>query len=197
MNTLSIESKRLLSLCVVAVTVCALVYQFVVVALHKERQSIKLETTQLQVKLLDYQTTMLTINSYLNKRKELSVRRQLLSIGLYNREEVLALVNALVAMASNEGARVREISPSVEEILELNNHAPGDESPQYLEMAVRVSGSLSSAGRFMKQLENSPLFVQLRKLTVIEREKGFVPADYTIRFNAILGSAPRSEMATK
>lgn len=173
-----------------------LINLLIIAPLTNERKAVKLETAELSSQLLDYQTTMLTINTYLKKRRELENRRLILSAGLYNRAEVLEIVGALTDMADKRQVKVKEISPSVEEMLRLNRETPTDGAPQFLDMAIRIAGDFSGAGKFMADLEKSPLFVRLRNLQVIEREKGYVPAEYNIHFEAILGTS-EAERAAK
>ncbi len=193
---MSRAQKRYAMLIGGAGAVCLLLHLLVIAPLKNERTAIKMETAVLSARLLDYQTTMLTINTYLEKRRELENRRLALSAGLYNRAEVLEIVGALTDMADNRNVTVKEISPSVEEMLRLNRETPTDGAPQFLEMAIRIAGEFSGAGKFMSDLEKSPLFVGLRNLQVIEREKGYVPAEYNIHFEAILGTS-KAERASK
>lgn len=193
---MSAAQKRYAALIGGGGALCLLLNALVIGPLNNERKEIKSETAVLSVKLLDYQTTMLTINTYLEKRRELESRRLSLSAGLYNRAEVLEIVGALADMADKHHVTVKEISPSVEEMLRLNRETPTDGAPQFLDMAIRISGGFSGAGKFMGDLEKSPLFVGLRNLHVIEREKGYVPAEYSIHFEAILGTS-EAERAAK
>ena len=193
---MSAAQKRYAALIGGVGTVCLLCSLFVIGPLDRERIEVKSETAQLAATLLDYQTTMLTIDTYLKRRRELENRRISLLAGLYNRDEVLEIVGALSDMADKHHVRVKEISPSVEEMLRLNRVMTASSAPQFLEMAIRIAGEFSGAGKFMGDLERSELFVRLRNLHVIEREKGYVPAEYNIRFEAILGTS-EEEMAAK
>ncbi|MCH7877940.1 MAG: hypothetical protein IH914_01320 [candidate division Zixibacteria bacterium] len=193
---MSATQKRYAALIGCIGTVCLLCSLFVIGPLDRERIKVKSETALLTAKLLDYQTTMLTINTYLERRRELENRRISLLAGLYNRDEVLEIVGALTDMAEKHHVRVKEISPSVEEMLRLNRETPADGAPQFLEMAIRIAGGFSGAGMFIRDLEQSTLFVRLQNLRVIERERGYVPAEYNIRFEAILGTSEK-EMAAK
>ncbi|MFQ5608568.1 MAG: hypothetical protein ACE5GA_11535, partial [Candidatus Zixiibacteriota bacterium] len=63
-------------------SVCLLFSLLVIRPLDNRRKVLKAETAEHDARLLDYQTTMLTINTYLEKRRELESRRASLSAGL-------------------------------------------------------------------------------------------------------------------
>jgi Tfp pilus assembly protein PilO len=151
------------------------------------------DTEAANTKLVDYQRTLYTINDYLQKKRELKSQRDILTAQLFNKKEVLALVKHLESDAQNRDLRVKEITPSVSELLALNALAPGDGAPRYLDIAMRYTGSFKDAGAFLASLEKEAMFVNLLSYNVISRETGLVPAEYRVRFSSIIGGSTDNE----
>lgn len=149
------------------------------------------ETAALRYKLDDYRKTMVTINEYLARKRELESQRDNLTARLYSKKEILALVTRLKESAQERDLLVKEISPSLSELLALNALPPEDGSPRYLDIAMRYSGSYQDAGRFLQSLEQEPMFVDLLDFNVIAREGGTIPAEYTIRFSSLIGGVTK------
>ncbi len=163
------------------------VYFFVLEPLTSKRQAIVAETTVANAKLADYQNTMTTINDYLKRKRELQSQKDALTARLYNKKEVVALVKHLKISAQQKDLSVREITPSLSELLALNSLPPADGSPRYLDIAMRYTGSYRDATLFLAELEGKPMFVKLLSVNIISREDGRIPAEYRIRFTSMIG----------
>ncbi len=157
--------------------------------MNKEYENTTSKTAAIDARLRDYQRTLFTINEYLTRKRELKSQHELLSAQLFNKEEVLELVDHLKSDAQNMNLNVKEISPSVSELLTLNALPPGNDAPRYLDIAMRYTGSYKDAGKFLKELEQERMFVSLFSFDVSARETGMVPAEYRIRFSSMIGGA--------
>lgn len=155
------------------------------------------ETGALHLKLAGYQSSLEMVNSYLKRRDSLNQRRTELTARLYARDDVLALIERLKERSETYNVRVREISPSVVELLAINDRPKADDTPQHVKISLRVSGSATAAGRLLQSLEAEPYFVDLMSLHVVGRERGLAPAEYIIHFLAQLGSLPVETMVSR
>ncbi len=171
------------------------VYYALLLPMKKSYQATRAETDAFDKQLIDYQHTLFTINEYLQRKRDLESQHDVLSAQLFNKEEVLKLVAHLKSDAQNLKLNVKEITPSVSELLTLNALPPGDGAPRYLDIAMRYTGSYKDAGTFLKELEKERMFVSLLSLDVSSRETGLVPAEYRIRFSSMIGGS--SEGAIK
>ncbi len=149
------------------------------------------KTVALRYKLNDYRRTMVTINEYLKRKRELESQRDNLTARLYSKKEILALVTRLKESAQKRNLMVKEISPSLSELLALNALPPEDGSPRYLDIAMRYSGKYQDAGKFLQSLEQEPMFVDLLNFNIIARESGSIPAEYTIHFSSLIGGVTK------
>jgi Tfp pilus assembly protein PilO len=160
--------------------------------MNKKHKTTLAKTETINRQLIDYEKTLFTINEYLLRKRELKSQHDILSAQLFNKEEVLELINHLKADAQNLKLNVKEITPSVSELLMLNALPPGDGAPRYLDIAMRYTGSYKGAGIFLKELEKERMFVSLLSFDVSSRETGLVPAEYRIRFSSMIGGSSES-----
>lgn len=172
---------------------------YVVAVYPLESATIRVDSAsaELNVKLLDYRQTAMQIGAFMERRAELRLSTGKLTARLYNRAEVVELVKFFQTSAKESKVTIEEVSPSVAELLQLNLETPTNGAPQYLNIALRVSGRLANAGEYLATLEREPMFVDLTKLHVIGREMGLKPAQYIIHFTAILGTFSEMELAAK
>lgn len=160
-------------------------------------RSAKAETVVLTLKLDGYHKSLDMVHAYLQRRDSLAQRSAELTARLYARDDVLALIERLKTRATEFNANVREISPSVVELLAINNRPPQESAPQHVNISLRVSADSDAAGTLLQALESEPFFVDLLSLHVVGRERGLAPAEYVFNFRAQLGSLPVSERATR
>ncbi len=173
------------------------VYFFALAKMESDLQLAQISTVKAHNKLADYQQTMRTIDGYLRRKRAMQSQRDVLTARLYNKKEVLALVKHLKTNAQQRDLRLKEISPSISELLALNALPPEDGSPRYLDIAMRYTGSFRDAAAFLERLEDEPMFVELLSFNIISREGGLRPAEYRIRFSSIIGGSGINSSETK
>ena len=84
--------------------------------------------------------------------------------------------------------QVVEITPPVEELLELNRVLPDSTKPQFLTIGVRLSGDFIKFGQYVREIEEAPYFRGLQRCTIIgNREKNENQQLY-VSFKALLGN---------
>jgi len=160
-------------------------------------RAIETETIALNSKLSGYLRSLDMINAYIARRDSLDQRRVELTARLYARDDVLALIDRLKDLANTSGVTVQEISPSVIELLALNDSPPVKGVPQQVNISLRVSGGAFAAGSLLKELEQESYFVDLLTMHIVGRDQGHEPADYVFTFRAQLGALPVETMVLR
>lgn len=161
---------------------------FVYVPFHENKISYFKERGSLETQLHDFQTTIAQLPAYLERKKALNQERKELTSKLYTKEEVLNLFGKIRQEANSYHLEVVEITPPVEELLELNRSLPDSTQPQFLTIGVRLAGDYIQFGRYVRDIEEAPYFRGLRRCTITgNREKNEHQQLY-VSFKALLGN---------
>ncbi|MDX9858251.1 MAG: type 4a pilus biogenesis protein PilO [candidate division Zixibacteria bacterium] len=142
---------------------------------------------RLEQRLEDYRATARELPMLLERQKELQQSKQMLESRLYAKADILSLIGDVKSLAAASGLKVYDITPSMEELLQLNRRARSTE-PLFLELAVTVDGRFVDFGAYVASLEEQVFF---RGITRCSAHAGKNPGDRircTIGFRALLGS---------
>lgn len=179
----------------VAIFVC--LYAILVYPASRERIQEQTRATEINAKLTEYSSSVVTIESIASARDSLRNVSEILNERLYARADVMALVERLSSLCQDANITLRELSPSVNQLLAMNAVQPSSTEPQFLELSLRVTGGIKDVAQWMQTLTKEPFFILTNSIHAFSREQGVIPAEYVINFTAALGALPVGEVATK
>lgn len=142
--------------------------------------------TQRQLREVEQFTLQLPV--FLQDQQELDRQRIDLESKLYAKADVLMLLADLRLQASEFGVRVEEMSPPIEELLVLNETVARNDSPQFLNVEIILSGDYVALGRFVQRLEQSEYTRGINRCVITGARDGTEPLQMQLGFRALLGS---------
>lgn len=177
----------------------ALVIYSVTVALPLERRHVAALASieELTRKTQEYQNVLHTLGERMESRDSLALVSQRLNEELYSQADALELIADIERLADRRRLVVKEITPSISELLALLQPAENDSALRRLSISVRVAGRVSDAGEYLRDLEDAPFYRGLTSLQVLSRDNGRTPAEYILNFNALLGVPDQVEVAER
>ncbi|MCH9031913.1 MAG: hypothetical protein IIB00_06600 [candidate division Zixibacteria bacterium] len=155
--------------------------------IEESYRDVSIEFQNLSAKIERYGLKFRRVNEILQRRNSLSSKRSLLLSTLYSCQEAMKLVENIDSRATRLNLNIGEISPSVNELLQIGNTLPGDSTPHFLNISVGMTGGFKEAGIFLEEIQEENWFWNLNSIHIRAREEGKVPAEYALSFKAILG----------
>ncbi len=140
----------------------------------------------------DFDTTIMSLPSYLETERNLIESKQGLQSKLYGKDEILELFRRLREDAQIHQLEIIEISPPVSELLELNELARDKNELQFLNLTLHITGKYIDFGRFADDLERMAFFrgVNYCRITPQSEQPGYV--DITLGVRALLTGPGRN-----
>ena len=135
---------------------------------------------------------MLEIPDYYRIQQELLSEKHLLISKLYSRKDLIRLFDEFAHKAQLNRLELVEISPSIEELLELNETIPDENSPRTLDITLKLRGTLSSAGRFIAAIEHQNFYRGLNHCRITNPVEKRPFSDVSYSFRAVLGTIKRT-----
>lgn len=153
----------------------------------KENKMLESKISEQQIQLLDFEQTIALLPQFINDREQLKEKKEYLNSKLYTKEEVIKLFKHLEEKASDYQLTVSEITPPIEELLELNNQIPDSTKPQFLNIGVYVTGTYIEFGKFIQMIENDPYFRGINICQISGSKDYNQELSLYIGFKALLG----------
>ena len=153
----------------------------------KEEKMLRIKISEDISQLQDFEQTISLLPAYISEREALKQKKDFLNSKLYTKEEVINLFSRLKDDASVRHLTVTEITPPVEELLNLNNIIPDSTKPQFLNIGVRVSGSYIEFAKFLKKVEKEPYFRGINSCRISGSKDLNQELNMYIGFKALLG----------
>jgi Tfp pilus assembly protein PilO len=152
-----------------------------------EQAALQAESEMIQGRLDNFRTTMMQLPGYVRTEQELASVKRELNARLYAREEILELMRLLEREAEKRNLVLVDITPPVEELLELGNNAKTD-APSFLNLRLELQGGYEDFGRYVGLLESSPFFRGANYCRVVSASEVGTQTQYILAFKALLGS---------
>jgi hypothetical protein len=153
----------------------------------KMKSEIGQSLNQVDTRLAEVQKAMASFPQELGTNREIKLMREIDLSRQYSREQLLTLFDQMRQYAYRENLAVLEISPSVEELLELNrNLARKKEFPQ-LNLTIRLNGSFRNLAQYIKNIESEEFYLGTNFCQIAAPTSGQGNPDMTYGFKAILG----------
>lgn len=145
------------------------------------------ELKSAEAQLRDYESTLAQVPVFIAARSELRKKLQIVNSSLYAKEDLVDLFNELERKAGGFSLRTVEITPPVEELLQLNRSVPSEGEPQILSLNIVMKGNYIDFGRFVEALENAPYFRTTQSCIITRLQDGSDQVTYSLGFKALLG----------
>jgi Tfp pilus assembly protein PilO len=167
----------------------SLLWYFVVFSIvNTELDTMRARTTEVQAQLADYTKTVKELPAFLAANDNLEQLRSELNSSLFAKGDILQLFRQLADDASSHNLELVQISPPVEELLELNRQALLDNEPQFLNVTLDLKGQYLDFGRFMTDLEARPYFRTINTCVIRGNPDLQPTVNMAVSFKALIGT---------
>ena len=179
--------SRVLTYSIVVVLFCSLWFFLVFLPLYKERKKYTSEITAVKNQRAEFDKLMDELPEYVRTGRDLEQKKKALKSSLLVKEEILKLLDRLDRQARREKLVITEISPPIEELLQINNIIPDSDQPQYLSINLKLHGGYLDFGRFVEEVEQSEYFRRIRDCKIIGHRSDREELILQISFEVLLG----------
>jgi hypothetical protein len=153
-----------------------------------EYQSLNNQIQEASLKLVDFQQTIRLLPEYVKTRNELARKKAELNSSLYTKENILSLFAKFYALADKNRVDIVEITPPVEELLQINRIVPDSVGLMFLNIGLRIEGDYRDFGQFVSALENETFYRGPNHCNIIGTFDRRIKVQYHVGFKSLLGS---------
>lgn len=171
----------------VAIVLVAGWFVFLYLPASGKQAKARAELKSAEAQLRDYESTLAQVPVFIAARSELSRKLQAVNSSLYAKEDLVELFDELERKAGAFSLRTVEITPPVEELLQLNRMVPSEGEPQVLSLNIVLRGNYIDFGRFVEALETAPYFRATQSCIITRLQDGSDQVAYSLGFKALLG----------
>jgi hypothetical protein len=148
----------------------------------------KFKLNESEKKIAVYMKTMLDFPGFFKTQQDLFQKKNFLISKLYSKDDLIKLFDRIQKMSLISNIALIEISPSVDELLDLNRRLLDSDKPQPLDIVVRFRGSLLNTGRYIKEIEAEDFFNGINYCRINNHVENQRDSDVSFGFKAILGT---------
>ena len=179
--------KRLTIYAAVCGLLAALWFFFIYAGFVSARQVVDNQIAETEAQLEDYEQTIQSLPEFLAASKDLEAFKHQLNSSLYDKSEILKLLQQITNDAANHNLTVVEISPPIMELLELNRVSDVADEPLFLNLTLNLQGLYVDFGRYVSKLESRPYFRAVNTCE-IRGASGIPYLELSIGFRALIGT---------
>ena len=168
-----------------------MIFVWIFAALLPHLREYKTNDNQIQeasLKLVDFQETIRLLPEYVKTRNELAKKKAELNSSLYTKENILSLFEKFYAMADNHRVDIVEITPPVEELLQINRIVPDSVGLMFLNIGLRIEGDFEDIGKFVSALEGETFYRGPNHCNIVGTFDRKIKVQYHVGFKSLLGS---------
>jgi Tfp pilus assembly protein PilO len=147
------------------------------------------ESESARTKLAEYNRIATDLPRLLEDLKDVERSRANLLSKLYAKQDILALLDQVREQASRRNLEITNVSPSLNELLQLNEQMKASSDPLFLTVTIALEGDFVAFGRFLRRLETEPYFRGVNLAEARTRRDSPESTHLTISFRALLGYA--------
>ena len=125
---------------------------------QKALNSLKSQKLEAQQRLADFDRTLTGLPGFVITQGQQRILRNNIHSKLYTKQDLLMLFEELRSQASGYGLEIIDITPPLEELLELNRLVPDSTTPQFLNVRLRIEGGYIGFGGFVETVEKAGFF---------------------------------------
>jgi len=163
-------------------------FLFLISPLREKRKEIRSACSEAQTRLEDIRNTMVQFPRHFTKEKAMEQEKQRLMTQLFSKDDLIRLFGDLQNIAQSHDLTIMEITPSIEELLQMNSRALQDNLPQPLDISVKLGGRFPDIGEFINVVENEKFYHGVNICKIVAASDGGYPmAEFG--FKVILGEA--------
>jgi hypothetical protein len=183
------DLKSHLSIYIVTGLVLVAAWVFIALIPHyRQFTLVEIQIKDARQKLSDFQETIKLLPEFVKMRNELAKRKNELNSNLYTKENILSLFEKFYLMADKYRVNIVEITPPIEELLQINRIVPDSVGLMFLNITIRVEGDYRDFGRFIGGLEGEPFYRGPNSCSVVGTNDRRYNTQYIIGFKSLLGS---------
>jgi len=171
---------------VTAITVLYIV--FLTSPQMKNTNETKLKLDESEKKIALYMKTMLDFPGFFKTQQDLLRKKNSLISKLYSKDDLIKLFDRIQKKSLRNDITLIEISPSVDELLDLNRRLLDSDKPQRLDIVVRFRGNLRNTGRYIEEIEAEDFFNGINYCRINNHIENQKDSDVSFGFRAILGT---------
>ena len=153
-------------------------------AQHRQMQA---QIESLDRELADFEQTVIDFPCHQAEHRQLHQLRESLDSHLYAKKDILELFDRLKRQADQYRLNLVEITPSVEELLKLQQARLDADQPQLLSIGLRLSGAYCDLAQYVRYLETAPFFRGLASCSIAPLAREDSELSMQIDFRALLG----------
>src|SRR5574341_1228005 len=139
-------------------------------------------------KLADFRQTVLLLPEFVKTRNELAKRKAELNSSLYTKENILSLFEKFYVLADKNQVQIVEITPPIEELLQINRIVPDSTGLMFLNISLRIEGDYEDFGKFVSSLEEEPFYRGPNHCNIVGTYDRKLNVQYHLGFKSLLGS---------
>lgn len=166
---------------------CMLVLFAIFLPVHRQQQELAVQVVQEKAKLADFKTTLDNLPAFLEKSADLNTTKRILADKLYTRTEVLSLLRQLYLDAEKHKLTIKEVTPPVNELLELNRIVTDSLQPLFLNIYLKMDGKYTNFGKFVQAVEKSDYFRGTNICQIIGSKEDTRVLNFQFGFRVLLG----------
>ena len=156
--------------------------------LSSKQTELENRMAQARGELTDFRTTVASFPDELKTRQQLEATRRELNSALIAKQDILMLFRELETQAEARDLEITEITPPLEELLELNSIATSTDHPEFISIAVRMIGGYEDFGKYVAHIEQSSFFRGISECMVGMGAPDQAGLSMHLRFKALLGN---------
>ncbi len=155
---------------------------------YKVRRLLKSAIAESENRLSDYRKIMVEFHKQFDNHKELLKRKTELISRLYSKNDIIRLFGELTAKSSKYDLDILEFSPSVEELIKLNQTFAEADQPLHLNITLKMRGRVPSAGKFIGDIESQNYYKGFNYCSIRNTTDNNPFSEIAYSFKAILGT---------
>jgi len=168
--------------------IVALWFFFMATPATQERNDLKVSVAESEVRLTEMKQIMLQIPDYFAMQQNMAREKHMLISKLYSKDDLMKLFDEFARKAHLNKLELVEISPSLEELLEINQTLPDENSPRMLDITLKLRGTLRSSGQFIAEIEKQNFYKGLNFCRIANPVDKRPFSDVSFCFKAVLGT---------
>ncbi len=161
-------------------------YFFLFAPIRQKITTAHIEASTVSSELETLLMTLKNVPDQLKTERGLDSLRQAINSSLYATNEIERLFAEFTDEAETYGLTVTEITPSVEELLKLEENLKQKDFAPFLNFGVRMTGQFVDFGQFVERLEAAPFFQGINKVSVSAPSEPGKPLSFFIDMRALL-----------
>ena len=151
-------------------------------------RAIDYQMMEAEQKLADFRQTIQILPEFVKTRNELAQRKAELNSSLYTKDNILSLFEKFYVLADKNQVQIVEITPPLEELLQINRILPDSMGLIFLNISLRVEGHYQDFGRLVSALEEEPFYRGPNHCNIVGTYDRRLDIQYHIGFKSLLGS---------